>query len=81
MSLDADEIQEIFGRLRLLEKQVEAIAEQTGVTLPSAPEDPVVVALRQGDYMQAIKLYQHQTGAGLGESKAAVDAMKASLGV
>ena len=37
--------------------------------------------VRDGNLMAAVTAYQHRTGASLGESKAAVEAMKASLGL
>ena len=68
----------IARRLRRLEEQVGLLSERAGIPFddPAAGLPPDVVALaRSGRKIQAIKLYQELTGAGLGEAKDVVDRM------
>ncbi|MFM7536780.1 MAG: hypothetical protein ACKO91_13450 [Acidimicrobiales bacterium] len=81
MASEQQNIQALMARVRTLEEQVRVLAEATGVAIPPLPEDPVQSALRQGNVLAAVTAYQQQTGASLGESKAAVEALKARLGL
>jgi ribosomal protein L7/L12 len=47
-----------------------------GKTSPAATEGNIASLLRQGRKIKAIKLYREQTGVGLAEAKAAVEAME-----
>lgn len=53
-----------------------------GVGSPPAAASPEIVALvRDGKLIQAIKVYRQMTGMGLKESKDAIDALRAGLGL
>jgi ribosomal protein L7/L12 len=65
-------------RLARIERQVQLIMDHLGV-VESLPN--VVAELDRGRRVQAIKAYREATGAGLGEAKAAVDAMARERGL
>jgi len=81
MAVEWQNIEELMERVRTLEEQLRIVAATAGVTLPPLPEDPVTLALREGNLLAAVTAYQHRTGASLGESKAAVESLKAHLGL
>ena len=52
-----------------------AIGDAVAPSWPPPADDPIMVALAQGNKIGAIKLYRDRTGAGLKEAKDAVDAL------
>lgn len=61
---------------------IHEVERTTSVGGPLAGVDPEIeAALRRGDKITAIKIHRQQTGLGLAESKAAIDAMSAALRV
>jgi large subunit ribosomal protein L7/L12 len=89
-------VQSDAERLDRLERQVRYLLRYVGVDAEIAAADdaafeagpppdsasPEVVALvRAGKPIQAIKLYRQMTGAGLKESKDAIDCLRADLGL
>lgn len=64
------------AEVRLLEKKVEALLADLGVSTPEErPNLPANVrhALNRGDKLRAIRLYRDQTGVGLKEAKQRVE--------
>ena len=64
-------------RIAALERKISQLYQRLGQEEPTdvvASEDPRLIELVQaGNEMQAVKLYRELTGAGLAESKQAVD--------
>jgi len=64
-------------RIAALERKISQLYQRLGREEPTdvvASEDPRLIELVQaGNEMQAVKLYRELTGAGLAESKQAVD--------
>ena len=62
----------------------ELISDRTGrgsIKPSKAVERDIVTALRNGNKIQAVKLYRQMSGMGLKESKAAVEALQRELGL
>jgi ribosomal protein L7/L12 len=71
----------LVARLAEVERKLDAIAEHLGVD-PQTPDMPDVVEfLRQGQKIQAIKVYRERTGTSLKEAKDACDRMALELGL
>jgi hypothetical protein len=75
----SDEIEEIRARIAELERRVAVLFQQTGAAdweldAKAAPEvsDEVRLLLERGEMRKAAKLYMKQTGAGIGETTAAL---------
>jgi len=72
---DISEIEDLFRRVEVLEARVAAL--EGGSPLPPVAEpqidSQITELLRQGRKLEAIKVYQDQTGVGLAEAKAAVE--------
>ena len=76
-------IQRVSQRVMELERKVDFLMQEFGLTEKyqySQPADPVMddvqILVRQGNLIQAIKLYRERTGAGLAEAKTAVERMR-----
>lgn len=74
-----DEIDELRDRVTELERRVAVLFQQTGAAdweaeARGAPpvSDEVRLLLQQGETRKAAKLYMQQTGAGIGETTAAL---------
>jgi hypothetical protein len=74
-----DEIDELRARVAELERRVAVLFQQTGAAdweaeARNAPpvSDEVRLLLQQGETRKAAKLYMEQTGAGIGETTAAL---------
>lgn len=74
-----DEIEELRARIAELERRVAVLFQQTGAAdweadAAKAPpvSDEVRLMLERGDTRKAAKLYMQQTGAGIGETTAAL---------
>ena len=74
-----DEIDELRTRIAELERRVAVLFQQTGAAdweadAAKAPpvSDEVRLLLERGDTRKAAKLYMQQTGAGIGETTAAL---------
>ena len=75
----ADEIEELRARIAELERRVAVLFQQTGAadweadarSAPPVP-DEVRLLLEQGETRKAAKLYMQLTGAGIGETTAAL---------
>jgi large subunit ribosomal protein L7/L12 len=89
-------LSEDAARIDRLERQVEYLLRCVGVDPDAAAADaaalgaglspaaasPEIVALvREGKLIQAIKVYRQLTGAGLKESKDAIDGLRVDLGL
>jgi ribosomal protein L7/L12 len=74
------EVIKLNDRVALLEREVKYLLEHTPGTYVDKPplsDYPEVAALkRQGNIIEAIKLYRTQTNAGLAEAKDFVDRLK-----
>ena len=75
----SDEIEELRTRIAELERRVAVLFQQTGAAdweadAAKAPpvSDEVRLLLERGDTRKAAKLYMQQTGAGIGETTAAL---------
>jgi hypothetical protein len=82
----SDEIEELRGRVAELERRVAVLFQQTGAAdweadARSAPpvSDEVRLLLSQGETRKAAKLYMQETGAGLGETMAALGELSKEL--
>lgn len=71
----------VNARLAAIERKLDAVATQLGVTMPAPEQADVVRHLQQGQRIQAVKAYRDSTGAGLAEAKAAVDRIAADHGL
>lgn len=77
-----------FAALQLkvadLERKLNFVLDQLKLTYQEQPLNPALTAaadlLRGGNKLEAIKVYQKMTGAGLKESKEAVETLEQSLG-
>ena len=74
-----DEIEALRARVAELERRVAVLFQQTGAAdweadARNAPpvSDEVRLLLQQGETRKAAKLYMEQTGAGIGETTAAL---------
>ena len=67
-----------------LERKLNFVLDQLKLTYQEQPLNPALTAaadlLRGGNKIEAIKVYQKITGAGLREAKEAVEALEKSLG-
>ena len=73
-----EEIAKLSARVSRLERTVEFLLDQLKVDFIDSIEDlyPEIVRLkRQGNVLNAIKLYREQTGVGLEEAKRFVDSL------
>ena len=68
-------------RLAEIERRLDAIAQHLGIEAKVPEMTDVVDFLRQGQKIQAIKLYRERTGVGLKEAKDACDGMARQLGL
>jgi hypothetical protein len=68
-------------RLARIERQLSLIMERLDVQDPEPSMPGVVRELEQGRKIQAIKIYREETGAGLAEAKAAVEAIARERGL
>ena len=69
---DIAEIEALFQRVERLEERLAALDGKSAS--PDVQSDPQIAELlRQGQTIEAIKLYREQTGVGLAEAKAAVE--------
>jgi hypothetical protein len=75
----SDEIEELRARVAELERRVAVLFQQTGAAdweldAKAAPpvSDEVRLLLGQGETRKAAKLYMQETGAGIGETTAAL---------
>jgi hypothetical protein len=82
----ADEIEALRARVAELERRVGVLFQQTGAAdweadAKSAPpvSDEVRTLLSVGETRKAAKLYMQQTGAGLGETTAALGELAKEL--
>jgi hypothetical protein len=82
----SDEIAELQARVAELERRVSVLFQQTGAAdweadARSAPpvSDEVHLLLSQGETRKAAKLYMQQTGAGIGETMAALGELAKDL--
>jgi hypothetical protein len=82
----AEEIEELRARVAELERRVAVLFQQTGAAdweldARSAPpaSDEVRLLLGQGETRKAAKLYMKQTGAGIGETTAALGELAKDL--
>ncbi len=86
---DAERIDRLERQVRYLLRYVGVDAEIAaaddaafGTGPPPASASPEIVALvRAGKPIQAIKVYRQMTGAGLKESKDAIDCLRVDLGL
>ena len=60
-------------RLDRMERKLDAIVAQLGVTVEEPGLDEVTALLREGKKIQAIKVYRENTGADLKEARDAVE--------
>ncbi|WP_410673515.1 ribosomal protein L7/L12 [Amycolatopsis sp. cmx-4-68] len=60
-------------RLERMERKLDAIVAQLGVTVEEPGLAEVTALLREGKKIQAIKAYRENTGAGLKEARDAVE--------
>ena len=67
-----------------LERKLTFVLDQLHLVYAAEPLNPALTAaadlLRGGNKLEAIKVYQKQTGVGLKEAKEAVEALEKSLG-
>jgi hypothetical protein len=82
----SDEIEELRARVAELERRVGVLFQQTGAAdweadARSAPpvSGEVHLLLQQGETRKAAKLYMQETGAGLGETMAALGELAKEL--
>ena len=86
MASDSQDIAALRVELAQLTAKVDAISRHLGLgQLPNAgtPTEPwpdVVELIQRGNTIQAIKLWRERTGAGLAESKHAVEDLARRLG-
>lgn len=66
---------DVTRRLVLIEQKLDAIMSSLGIAVPEDNMDDCRELVRAGKKIEAIKLYRERTGAGLRESKDAVDHM------
>jgi large subunit ribosomal protein L7/L12 len=93
---DAPVVPSDAERVDRLERQVQYLLRYLGVdpkiaaadyavsdggTPPAAASPEIVALVRDGKLMQAIRVYRMMTGAGLKESKDAIDGLRADLGL
>ena len=82
---DQVQLAALKSRVFQLEAQVKFLYTHLGVTFVediSPIDDPqVIAALRQGNLIEAIKAYRLSTNAGLAEAKAAVEEIRARVGL
>ncbi|MBK1783532.1 hypothetical protein [Prauserella cavernicola] len=64
-------------RLNLIERKLDALLDNAGVTLAEPDMPEVVDLLRQGKKVKAVKTYRERTGAGLKEAADAVEQLSA----
>jgi large subunit ribosomal protein L7/L12 len=73
--MDAD-ISQLIARVADLERRVAALDGEQGIAPGPPGQNPEIARLaREGNLIQAIKLYREQTGVGLREAKDAVEAL------
>lgn len=84
-TVEQQEIYLLRSRVVHLEAQVDFLYRHLGVTFvePNNPDDDprVLEALRRNNVIEAVKIYREINNVGLGEAKAAVDAIRARHGV
>ena len=83
----SDEISELRARVDELERRVAVLFQQTGAAdweldAKAAPpvSDEVRLLLTTGETRKAAKLYMRETGAGIGETTAALGELAKELG-
>ena len=84
-TLEQQEIALLNGRVGRLEARLEFIYQHLGITFVQdtrLTDDPqVIAALKANNLLLAIKFYRQATNASLVEAKAAVEEMRARLGI
>lgn len=84
-TLEQQEIALLNGRVGRLEARLAFIYQHLGITFvedPRLTDDPqVIAALKANNLLLAIKFYRLATNASLVEAKAAVEEMRARLGI
>ena len=83
----SDELEELRTRIAELERRVAVLFQQTGAAdweadAAKAPpvSDEVRLLLERGETRKAAKLYMQQTGAGIGETTAALGELTKEIG-
>jgi len=83
----SDEVEELRARVAELERRVAVLFQQTGAAdwerdARDAPpvSDEVRLLLSAGETRKAAKLYMRETGAGIGETTAALGELAKELG-
>jgi hypothetical protein len=81
---DSSRITALEMRIGELERKLDFVLDQLKLQYVPEPLDSALTEaakwLRQGNKIEAIRLYQKMTGKGLKESKDAVDALEKKLG-
>jgi hypothetical protein len=68
-------------RLIVIERKLDLIIRHLEIDDPLPGEPDVVRHLENGEFIQAIKVYRDNTGAGLAEAKAAVEDIRRQRGL
>lgn len=84
-TLEQAEISSLRGRVSQLEARLEFLYRHLGISFVedgrSTDNPQVVAALRANNVIEAIKYYRTATNSSLAEAKAAVDEIRARLGL
>ena len=84
-TIEQQQIAVLKREVKQLEAKVEFLYQHLGATFvePLLPTDDadIVNALRQGNEMEAIKVYRAKNNAGLAEAKTMVDEIRSRLGL
>lgn len=84
-SLEQQEIAYLKGRISKLEEQVALLYRHLNLSMVDNPyqtdHPDVVAAIRSKNMLGAIKIYRELTNTSLAEAKAAVEEIKARLGL
>ena len=72
------EVQQLRSRVNELEDRLKVIYRHLGIAYAESGSDPMMspevqAALRNGNKIEAIKIYRQLTGVGLAEAKDAID--------
>lgn len=76
------EIMSLRSRVNELEERINFLYTKLGIAygMNAAPVDPRIIhAIRQGNKLEAIKIYRELTNTGLAEAKQAVEKIESSL--
>jgi len=81
---DSERITALQIKVGELERKLEFVMQHLKLEYRDDPLPPALVQaanwLKKGNKLEAIKVYQHMTGAGLKDSKDAVEALERKLG-